>query len=427
MKKFKFLSIIITILIIVVMIFLSSCSTPSESSSSSQGDKSEASNQASINELMLGVGPGSKVVQVAAGYHDSMAIVRDSKGKQTLWVIGSNADGQLGLGDIKDRSKWVNAGLTNVSLVACGNYYSLCVANNYLYVTGDNSKGQLGLGYTGGSLNKWTQLGYGNIYALACGGDIGNIKNTFYSMFISKGQLWETGDNSYGQLGLNPASYPNLCQWTPIRTNYVTQVACGYAHSIYIGDDGSSLYVTGANDSGQLGLGYKGNPVTQWTKVTNINSSYFTGVGCGRWHSVISAYGPYNGNYNYWIWVTGNSSMGQLGLGYSTQISSWTQLGYGNIDYNSVTCTDYDSYFTSGRGLWVTGDNGLGELGIGSTNKQMWWISNGYGNIQGKVSAGAFHALFISQNNTWGAGNNLYHELGVPSLNNSYWPWFVKN
>ena len=117
MKKFKVLSIITAIVIIVGMVILSGCSTPSDGtsssdgSSSSQSGKSEASNQASINELLLSVGPGSKVVQVAGGVCYSMAIVRDSRGNQTLWVIGENSDGQLGLGNTNNQTKWKNTGL----------------------------------------------------------------------------------------------------------------------------------------------------------------------------------------------------------------------------------------------------------------------------------------------------------------------------
>ena len=97
MKKFKVLSTVLTIVIIIGIVILSNCSTPSEGRSSSEGGENEVSNQASIGELLLSVGRGSKVVQVAGGVCYSMAIVRDSRGNQTLWVIGENSDGQLGL------------------------------------------------------------------------------------------------------------------------------------------------------------------------------------------------------------------------------------------------------------------------------------------------------------------------------------------
>jgi alpha-tubulin suppressor-like RCC1 family protein len=36
------------------------------------------------------------------------------KNDGTVWGIGSNTEGQLGLGDTKDRNEWTQTSLTNV-------------------------------------------------------------------------------------------------------------------------------------------------------------------------------------------------------------------------------------------------------------------------------------------------------------------------
>jgi alpha-tubulin suppressor-like RCC1 family protein len=408
--------ILLLIVIILCLVILTGCDI-------SQSQKNDAS-QESIDSLLKAVGPGSQVVQVAAGYNFSMAIVRSSNGNQTLWVIGSNYYGQIGLGYTNLVETWTNTGLSNVTLVATsGIYYSsYCLSNNFLYVTGDNYSNQLGIDTSSNTIRNWTKTSYGNISAIACGRE--------HAMFISWGNLWVAGSNRVGALGLNPGIYPVNNNWTQITYgNNITQIACGSFHSMYLSDNGANLYVTGLNYNGQLGLGYTGEPVKQWTRVPNIYSYGIQGIACGEYNSLIYAYGPLleaPSLFSNWLWVTGSNRDGAIGLSSTTsQISSWQQLGYGNI---VAIASGYDySMFSSDGNLWVTGRNDYGQLGLGDTTNRYGWQPAGYANLQYNISCGDDHSLFISQNNTWGAGSNSYHELGVPSLSDSYYPWFIKN
>jgi alpha-tubulin suppressor-like RCC1 family protein len=401
-------SIMLAIMLIAGMAVLSNCSLPTE-----EGD------QASMVALERAVGPGSQVVQVAAGACYSMAIVRDSQGKQTLWVIGSNSIGQLGVNNRKNCTTWKNSGLNNVTLVARGTNHSLCVADNRLYVTGLNDVKQLGISVSNGKnyIDKWQQTVFGDITALACGYN--------HSMFVSRNCLWVAGSNGYGQLGLGPAA--NSVYWQPTQSNAVSQIACGENHSMYIGDNNKNLYVTGQNKTGQLGLGYSSPKVTQWTKVPNINSWNITAVACGNAHSMIKAYGPLLSNpgiVSDWIWVTGSNDYTQIGPP-STMYVAWEQLPYGNIGL--IACGFQHSMFTSGGNLWTTGDNRWGQLGIGNVTISNGWQPTQYGNIYNGISAGYSHSLFISQGQTWGAGSNRYLELGVEGYKNRSSYWFLQN
>ena len=432
MKKINFLSIIPAIVIIIGMIILSGCSTPSEDSSSSQVGKNKSSDQTSTEALMLAAGAGSRVVFVAAGNHFSMAIVLDSSHNSTLWVIGYNGYGQLGLGDTKNRTTWQKAGLTNVKNFACGNNNAICTTGDWseVWVTGDNSYGQLGLGYTGGIVKKWTKTSFKAASNLACGYTHCMFQTVDTSSGNTRFLLYEAGNNNCGQLGLNPSVYPKINTWTPVvnQTSTINRLACGAYHSMYV-SGANNIYVTGNNDYGQLGLGYSGGNVTQWTRVTNISSIQIDNVACGDYHSVISAYGPllsYPSLYSSWIWVTGANWVGQIGYPSSTwNISTWQQLALGNIV--AIACGANHSMFNSSGSLWVTGRNNKGQLGIGSTADTFGWQPTQYGNLQNNIAGGTEHSLFVSQNSTWGAGSNTYRELGKPSFKNPYSVWFIQN
>jgi alpha-tubulin suppressor-like RCC1 family protein len=430
----KSLSIFPMIIFILVLAFFSGCSM--------QQIEKNGNDQASIESLEKAVGAGSMVRQVAAGNDFSMAIVKDGPGNQTLWVIGNNASGQLGLGDTKNRLTWQNSGLNQVRYVSCNQNHSMCVVgytDSTLYVTGDNSYGQLGLGYTGGVVNKWTNTNLNNISQVACG--------YYHNLLITNsGNLYVAGNNYYGQLGIDPNVYPYVNLWRQTTTSFIADIACGAFHSICIGDHYQGhLYVTGNNYYGQLGLGYTGGYVSQWTKinlVTNSDNSGVMGIACGNYNSICYAFGylpwsPASGASN-WLWVTGDNTYGEIGFPSNvSNVNSWTQMGLGNI--SRVACGANHSMFLTSTGnssgygsLWVTGNNNCGQLGLGDTANRYGWQPAGYANIRSEIfypgiAGGQTHSLFISQNQTWGAGNNNCNQLGVPSLKNIYYPWFVEN
>ena len=82
---------------------------------------------------------------------------------------------------------------------------------------------------------------------MICGGD--------YTFILKNdGSVWACGYNSSGQLGLGDAT--NKSKFTQVTTNIsdVKQIACGYARTSILKNDGS-VWSCGSNNSGQLGLG----------------------------------------------------------------------------------------------------------------------------------------------------------------------------
>ena len=82
------------------------------------------------------------VTHVSAGFYHTMFTRSDG----TLYVMGDNSDGQLGLATFPDYEA-IPQPLTNgVGLISCGGSHSMFAIGRGLWVMGDNGNGQLGDG-----------------------------------------------------------------------------------------------------------------------------------------------------------------------------------------------------------------------------------------------------------------------------------------
>ncbi len=176
-----------------------------------------------------------RALSVAAGWNHTLALLDD--GSVLAW--GSNTRGQLGLGcagldSFRDRPVKVDGfdGLEVVKLAA-GHDFSLALcANGTVYAWGNNDTGQLGLGDT-----------------------------------ETRNQI------------LTPTRIPAL------DGAGIVEVAAGFAHCAAVSATGA-VYLWGANEMGQLGLGdRKGRSTpTLNAALADVVSSQ---VSCGRWHTAV--------------------------------------------------------------------------------------------------------------------------------------------
>ena len=203
------------------------------------------------------------------------------KNDGTLWGCGYNAHGQLGLGDASNRNTFteITTNANNIKSIYCGCYHTLILkSDGTLWGTGYNEYGQLGLGDTN-SRTTFTQItaNTDNIKSVYCGG---------YQTFILKndGTLWGAGWNRFGELGLGYA-YPTYT-FTQVITNAndIKQVYCDDYHTFILKNDGT-LWSTGYNEYGQLGLGDSANRTT-FTQVTT-NADNIKSVYCDGYHTLI--------------------------------------------------------------------------------------------------------------------------------------------
>ena len=204
---------------------------------------------------------------VAGGGLHSLAIKADVD--NTLWAWGSNSVGRLGIGtaDLDPHHTPVQvcevyaAGcttpFTGVAAVAAGHGHSLGLKiNGTLWAWGSNAYGQLGLGDTinnhftpeqVGALDTWTAIAAGYEHSLAIRDD--GINKT----------LWAWGRNNYGQLGIGTVDTDP--HHTPVQVgtdNDWADVAAGIYHSLALKTDGT-VWAWGRNEGGGLGDG------TAWT------------------------------------------------------------------------------------------------------------------------------------------------------------------
>jgi alpha-tubulin suppressor-like RCC1 family protein len=214
------------------------------------------------------------IVSIAAGGGTMAAIDADG----TVWTWGAGANGALGNGSTQDSSYPVqvmkannqNAGipLDGATQVACGSS-GFCIALTRLgtvYGWGSNAFSQLGLP-AGGALSIATPITVSPGYSIA-GIAAGSAHCIAQSL---DGNVYGWGYNGRGQLGTGSAgvaqSPPVVMKVGPDGMDGIIDIAAGANFSIMVRHSDRAVFVTGDNQSGQLGI--SGNKPTQYVPVRN--------------------------------------------------------------------------------------------------------------------------------------------------------------
>ena len=280
------------------------------------------------------------------------------KNDDTLWGCGYNGYGQLGLKDTDDRTMFtqITTNTYDIKSVYCGYRHAFILKNDdTLWACGDNQYGQLGLGDTSRRYT-FTQVitNVNDVKTIYCG---------YNYTFILKndGTLWGCGQNSKGQLGLGDAGAGDKSTFTKITTNAynVKLVHCGSQYAIILKNDGT-LWGCGYNNDGELGLGDTTNRNT-FTQITT-NANDIKSICCGNGHTVIL-------KNDGTLWGSGWNSDGQLGLGDTSNRYTFTQITTNTNDIKSIYNGYNRTFILKNDGtLWGCGYNDYGQLGLGDTN-----------------------------------------------------------
>ncbi|XP_075710065.1 X-linked retinitis pigmentosa GTPase regulator-like isoform X2 [Rhinoderma darwinii] len=195
-----------------------------------------------------------------------------------------------------------------------------------------------------------------------------------------------------------------------LKNDKPAYIACGDEHTALVTGNGK-LYVFGSNINGQLGIG-SGNVITKPTCVKALKSEKIKLAACGRNHTLVcTAHGK--------VYSSGWNSEGQLGLGDTTERSSFHEITFFNGQYKIKQLSagsNTSAVLTADGKLYMWGENSEGQLGLGSeknvlsphqidTGKPISWISCGY-----------YHSAFVTQDGelyTFGEPEN--GKLGLPA------------
>ena len=235
----------------------------------------------------------------------------------------------------------------------------------------------------------------------------------FNSSLILKndGTLWSTGYNNVGQLGLGDITSRYTFTQVTTNTDNIKSVHCGCHHTFILKNDGT-LWSTGYNAEGELCL-EGGNRYT-FTQVTT-NTDNIKEIHCGGYHNIVL-------KNDGTLWACGyNRHFGQLGLGDTIDRITLTQVTTNTDNIKSVYCGYYHNIILKNDGtLWGCGKNDYGQLGLGDTNNRNTFteITTDTDNVK-SVYCGNTHTLILENDGTlWGCGYNEFGQLGLGDNNN---------
>lgn len=319
------------------------------------------------------------------GYAQHSALI---KSDGSLWLWGSNSDGQLGLGDTTTRTTPVRLGSESWSSVSLGDFHSVAIrSDGTLWAWGYNSVGQLGNGTTSRSLvpvqeangfTDWVAVSAGASHNLALRNNSGSY------------ELYAWGNGSAGRLGNGATSNVTIPQRIGTDTNWA-EVSAGYDFSFALKSDGSR-YAWGQNNDRQLGLG----DTSSYLTVPTADGTYsdWVTVDAGNDHGG----GIRSEEAGQTLWVWGSQSHYRIGTGdqsstdlnaptqIATSISNWVQVSFGYYHGLALTATN---------DLYVWGDNDYGRLGTGGLDNEPTPVQIGSTTNWTSIQAGETHSLAL--------------------------------
>jgi alpha-tubulin suppressor-like RCC1 family protein len=329
----------------------------------------------------------------------------------SLYGWGLNTNGELGLGDLTNRSSPVQVGtltdwagglnIQNKIMSSASDTDHFIKADNTTWATGKETYGELGVGTTTarvsspvqvGSLTDWDKIvgGSGAVLAIKTdgtlwgwggnwGGQLGNGNKTNYSSPIQIGSETDWTDIGIGKntgMGIRGGKFftmggreANGQDWvtssSPVQIGTATNwTSCQGAADNSFAIAGGAFYATG-NGGGVNGDGTTSarrtfvqvGSLTDWSKACGLGSNGYTAM-------ALKTDGT--------IWGWGYNYNGILAVNSSTNYSSPIQVGdssdWLDIQLGGGHCIGIrDSGDGETGTLWTWGRNDAGQLGLGNT------------------------------------------------------------
>jgi len=326
--------------------------------------------QAATTALVKALRP-KKVSHLCLGGFYSAALTDQGD----LYTWGDGRHGATGLDlsrseekEVKRPSRVLGLGgaRNSVAVLAAGVRHLIAVTHEgSIFSWGDGSLGRLGHGDTTAvgeprvistlKAQKIVRASAGEEHSAAVGAD---------------GTLYTWGSGSFGKLGHGEPSD----ELTPRKVNLdllpgtsrrVSQVACGFAHSVALCDSFEVL-VWGSGFKGKLGLGDDQNRLTP-TSVPVLKRKKVAHIACGSFHTVVATE---TGDVYTW----GIGERGQLGHGDLENHKTPDQvLGLQGVEVTVVAAGEAHTMAVSrdGSKTWAWGAGHYGQLGVGGLEPRL--------------------------------------------------------
>ena len=315
---------------------------------------------------------------------------------ETIATIGEEISTELVTTNVTEDNSINKYDTTAITYSGGKGTSSFLVINGNLWATGKNDFGQLGLGDQV-DRDEFTDTGITNVKSVIVGSE---------STYIIKksGELYATGKNNNGQLGIGNFNL-FIDKFTRININNIKNIYAGVAHTLIIKTDGT-LWGAGYNAFGQLGLGNTANRnIFVDTGITDVLYA-----ACGQGHSMIV-------KSDTTLWAAGQNTAGQLGLGTTNDVEVFTNTGV--VDVDKVFCGSSHSFILKNNGsVQAAGYNFYGQLGLGDNGAgtdRTSFTTVSISSVE-DIKLGGFHSLILkTDGSVWSTGLNASGQLGISS------------
>lgn len=294
-------------------------------------------------------------------------------------------------------------------LIDTGENHTLAIRNDgTLWSWGSNNFYKLGYDTPSGTNPNPNKVGNGNDW-------IQISADQWHSTGIkTNGTLWAWGHNYYGECGQGTSGTPFAIVSAPTQIgldNNWQSVSAGTDYTLAIKNDGT-LWGTGTNSSGQLGMG------------SSFGAVYITQIGTDtNWAQVSAGVGlslVLKSDGTLWTWGTGYLGNGNAITTSNIPIQIGAETNWQKISKNGSFAIKMNNT------LWGWGYNQFGQLGDGTTINRETPIQIGIDADWLKIINYYHHTVAIKTNNSlWTWGYNNYGQLGDGTLINKITPFQI--
>jgi alpha-tubulin suppressor-like RCC1 family protein len=369
-------------------------------------------NQTVLTQMTNSTGKTPLSIYSATSSFSTYVLMTDN----TIYGTGGNGAGQLGLGNLTNQNTLQlmtnSTGKIPTSIYASGRYVLVKMDDNTIYGAGENNFGMLALGFN--STNQTTIALMQNT--------TGQTVNQFISgdrvtvLLMNNGSIYTAGLNTTGALGLGHSRY--YYSYTQVVNLNITPVTIEYGsqHIIILSTTGD-IYGIGLNTSGQLGIANTTNQ-TAYQIMQNTTSKTPIGIACGAAHTIVSM-------SDGTIYGTGGNGLGELGLGNAVTPRNTLQLMTNSTGKTpkEISCGTNHTIvlMTDASGLiYGTGYNNLGQLGLGNVTTSftsLQLMQNTTGKIPKDIACGSYTTIVLMTDGTiYGTGLNANGQLGLGNI-----------